>query len=123
MQSVPSEIQYALKEIVGNRVLSTISTVRTLYANQGEEYSGTALLLSDAEMTLCLTADHVVTPTARTPPVTKKVVQHFCAENLVIGGGPSKTFVLKNRFCRNKEYYLALLASSIIVDPEIETVS
>jgi hypothetical protein len=47
-------------ELVGNAILSILTTISTLYIDNNNEFSGTGLLISDGSLKYVLTADHVL---------------------------------------------------------------
>jgi hypothetical protein len=81
---IPEDIRKILAQRAGPAMLALITNIRTSYKGQAfDEHSGTGLLVTNQfGQTFCLTANHVVTPSSRTSPDNREVVQHTYCENL-----------------------------------------
>ena len=106
MSIIPEDIREHLGKCLGPMILTTITSIRTLFVGQEkDEHSGTALMLTDDHGdTFCLTANHVVTPTSRTPPKTIEVVKHSYTENLRLSedGDPTPGFMLRRKYYKSE---------------------
>ena len=105
---------------VGNALLATLTTIRTIYADDKEEHSGTGLIVSDGMLKYVLTANHVLSPSRRVPPRQILVKRHYHTFNLRKGSEPSKPFALRDKFYRSESLDLAIIESILSDRSELD---
>ena len=120
MHLVPETLE-RFSNLVGESILATLTTIRTTYVDDREEYSGTGLLISDGSSKYVLTADHVLSPHRRTPPRKTLTKRHYHALNLRRNSQPSKAYALRNKFYRSESLDLALAESTLSQRPDFDS--
>lgn len=113
MKTVPSDIQQTLVDAIGNGIFSTLTAIRTLYEDKQMKYSGMGLLLSyRSDGIYCLTANHVISPEARSNPVRTPVKCHYCAHHLQKDVN-TRSLMLRRLGFKSPSLDLALLESCL----------